>query len=81
MKMSNRKAETFIEVTKQKNPDLILAMEVDKWWNKELKVLEKEYPYSHETINDVAYGMVVYSKFPMKNFEVEYLNNPKCSII
>ena len=30
VKISNRKAETFIEVTNQKNPDLILAMEVDK---------------------------------------------------
>lgn len=60
-----------------KKPDLVLAMEVDEWWDKNQKGLEKEYPFSQHTINDVAYGMVLYSKLPLKNVEVDYLNNEK----
>ena len=75
VKMSNRKAPPLIDLIASTKPDLVLAMEVDEWWDKELKVLEKEYPFSQHTINDVAYGMVLYSKFPLKKIEVDYLHN------
>lgn len=77
VKMTNKNAQPLIELINQKNPDLILAMEVDGWWNKELQVLEKEYPHSQHTINEVTYGMVLYSKFPLEKVEVNYLNNKK----
>lgn len=75
VKMSNRKSQPLIKVIALKKPDLVLAMEVDKWWDKKLKVLEKEYPYSQHTINEAAYGMVLYSKLPLKKVEVDYLTN------
>lgn len=77
VQMSNKKAQPLINLIATKKPDLILAMEVDEWWNKQLKILEKEYPYSQHTINELAYGMVLYSKFPLKRVEVDYLNNKK----
>ena len=77
VKMSNRKSQPLLRLIEIKKPDLVLAMEVDKWCDKNLKVLEKEYPFSQHTINDVAYGMVLYSKLPLKNVEVDYLNNEK----
>ncbi len=75
VKMSNRKSPPLINLIAREKPDLVLAMEVDEWWDKELKVLEKEYPFSRHAINDVAYGMVLYSKLPMKKVEVHYLHN------
>lgn len=77
VKMTNRKAQPLIESIALKQPDLILAMEVDEWWNNELSVLENEYPYSQHAINAVAYGMVLYSKFPLKKGAVDYLTNEK----
>ncbi len=77
VKMTNRNAKPLLQLIKLKNPDLILAMEVDDWWDKKLKVIEKNYPYAQETINEVAYGMVLYSKFPLKEVDVHYLNNKK----
>lgn len=73
--MTNRKAGPLIELIGLKNPDLVLAMETDEWWNKELKVLAEEYPFSQRSINDVAYGMVLYSKLPLKKVDVDYLQN------
>lgn len=77
VKMSNRKSQPLLKLIEIKKPDWVLAMEVDEWWDKNLKVLEKEYPFSQHTINDVTYGMFLYSKLPLKNVEVDYLNNEK----
>lgn len=77
VKMSNSEARPLIELIALKKPDLVLAMEVNKWWDGKLKVLKKDYPYSQHTINEVAYGMVLYSKLPLKRIEVDYLNNEK----
>lgn len=77
VKMSNRNSAPLINLVKSKRPDLVLAMEIDAWWKKELKVLDGEYPFSQQQANDVAYGMVLYSKLPLKEVEVDYLNNQK----
>jgi len=55
---TNRKSRQLTELIELKKPDLILAMEVNRWWNEKLKVLEKYYPFYQQTINEVAYGMV-----------------------
>ncbi|WP_255462724.1 endonuclease/exonuclease/phosphatase family protein [Galbibacter sp. BG1] len=75
VKMTNKKVKALLGVIEKKEPDLILMMEVDASWNKELKVLKNEYPYSQHTINEVAYGMVLFSKFPLKKVEVDYLTH------
>ncbi|WP_246124310.1 MULTISPECIES: endonuclease/exonuclease/phosphatase family protein [Bizionia] len=75
VKMTNRNAQDLHKLIALKQPDLILAMEVDKWWDTNLKVLKNDYPYSQHTTNAVTYGMVVYSKLPLNNLVVHYLNN------
>lgn len=75
VKMSNKKSQPLLDLIALKKPDLILAMEVDKWWNKELREIDQEYPYSHRSINEVAYGMVLFSKFPLNTAKIKYLTN------
>ena len=75
VKMSNRHAQPLLQLIALKQPDVILAMEVDSWWDDQLKSLSKDYPYSQHTTNDVAYGMVLYSKLPMDTLEVHYLTH------
>lgn len=77
VKMSNKNAQPLIDLIDKNEPDLVLAMEVNNWWGEQLKVLDKTYPYSQQTLNEVAYGMTLYSKFPLKDVEVNYLNNDK----
>ena len=75
VKMSNKKTKPLLDLVEKMEPDLILTMEVNKWWNEKLKVLEKTYPYSQHTINEVTYGMILFSKFPLENVQVNYLQN------
>lgn len=75
VKMSNRNANPLLKLIEDKNPDIILAMEINNWWDGQLKKLTHHYPFYQRTINEVAYGMVLYSKLPLKNVRVNYLNN------
>lgn len=77
VKMSNNNVRPLIGLIENKKPDLVLAMEVDEWWAENLKVIEKEYPYAHETINEEAYGMSLFSKYPLKGLDVHYMQNEK----
>ncbi|CAL66882.1 endonuclease/exonuclease/phosphatase family protein [Christiangramia forsetii] len=73
--ISNRKSEKFIKVVKEANPDIILAMEVNQWWLDELENLKQDYPHVIKQPNEVAYGMALYSKFPIKNAQIKYLKH------
>lgn len=73
--ISNRESGEFIEIVNQQDPDLLLVMEVDKWWNRELQVLKENYPYRIEYPLDNAYGMSLYSKLRLENEEIKFLKH------
>ncbi len=75
VQLSNTKSAALIDLISLKNPDLVLAMEVNQRWSEALSILKKDYPYTQEAINEKAYGMILYSKFPFRKKEVNYLNN------
>ncbi|CAM4089040.1 endonuclease/exonuclease/phosphatase family protein [Gillisia limnaea] len=73
--ISNRESEKFLNVVRESDPDLVLAMEVNQWWMDELEILKKNYPYVIEQPNEEAYGMALYSKFPLLDEQVKYLKH------
>ncbi len=77
VKMSNKRSQPLLDLLETKTPDLLITMEIDDWWDKQLESIESDYPYARETSNSAAYGMTLYSKFPFKKFKVNYLQNEK----
>ena len=75
--ITNKDASKLQEVIKNSKPDLILTMEVNDWWVDQLQNLKKEYPHVIEYPLDNAYGMALYSKFPLSDTEVKFLNHSK----
>ena len=73
--ISNRDSGKLFKVIKGANPDIILVMEINQWWLDELKILKQDYPYEIEQPNELAYGMALYSKSPIKNAEIVYLKH------
>lgn len=73
--IENRQSAEFLKIVRQVDPDILLAMEVDNWWVKELEVLKEFYPYQMEYPIDNAYGMSLYSKIPLKNQEIKFLKH------
>lgn len=71
--MTNRKAEKLIELIKQNNPDILVTLETDHWWQTQLKPIENDYPYRMSCPQGNLYGMHVYSKYLLSESTTEFL--------
>ncbi|GJM11676.1 MAG: endonuclease [Pseudohongiella sp.] len=71
--MTNRNAEKFLELVQSNDPDILLTLESDKWWEEKLGTLDKDYPYSIKCPLDNLYGMHLYSRLPLHENKIDYL--------
>ncbi|WP_158860735.1 endonuclease/exonuclease/phosphatase family protein [Lunatibacter salilacus] len=69
----NRGSEKLIRLVRQYQPDILLTLESDRWWEKQLKPLEEDYPYTVKVPLDNLYGMHLYSKLELLDPQVLYL--------
>ncbi|AFI83785.1 endonuclease [Methylophaga nitratireducenticrescens] len=71
--MSNRKAEKLIELVRGNNPDILVTLETDQWWQTQLEPIEKDYPYRMSCPQENLYGMHVFSRFLLSESTTEFL--------
>ncbi|MEQ9443625.1 MAG: endonuclease/exonuclease/phosphatase family protein [Cyclobacteriaceae bacterium] len=71
--MTNHQTESLLELVRKKNPDLVLLMEADAWWQQQMAPLEETYPYTVLHPLDNTYGMLLYSRLPLHQTEVHNL--------
>jgi endonuclease/exonuclease/phosphatase (EEP) superfamily protein YafD len=69
----NRNAHLLIQLVKKHNPDVLVTLESDQWWEDQLKVLETEMPHSVKCPLDNLYGMHVFSRLPLNDQVISYL--------
>jgi endonuclease/exonuclease/phosphatase (EEP) superfamily protein YafD len=70
---SNRNSKKLREIIRNTDPDIILTVETDLWWQAELKEFESTHPFIvHEPL-DNTYGMLLYSRLEFTEAEVRYL--------
>lgn len=69
----NRKTDQVLKLVEEYQPDILLTLESDRRWEKDLEILEEEYKYTVKVPLDNYYGMHLYSKLELKNPEVKYL--------
>src|SRR5690606_13672364 len=74
---TNTKYDALIGIVQQYQPDIVLTLESDSVWEKELAVLEKEYIHTVKVPLDNFYGMHLYSRLPFDGMEVLYLVDPE----
>src|SRR5690554_1365897 len=74
---TNKKFSKLIELVKENKPDILLVLESDHIWEKELEVLEKDYPFTVKVPLDNFYGMHLYSQLELQDMEVKYLVDPE----
>lgn len=73
VKMSNREIDRFKDLVYKYEPDIVSINETDNWWIKELAVFDSLYPYSIKKPLPNTYGMLLLSKFPLKNKAINFL--------
>ena len=69
-------ADALLKLVRENNPDVLVTLETDKWWEQELAVLERDYPHTIKCALDNLYGMHVYSRFPLRNAAIQFLVEP-----
>ena len=70
---TNKKYNLLLEQVHRKKPDLLLTLETDQQWEKQLSVLEEEYPHTVKIPKDNLYGMHLYSRLELEEVEVKYI--------
>lgn len=69
----NRNAQALLELVALHEPDILLTLESDQWWQDQLDTLEEKMPYTIKCPQDNLYGMHVYSRLPLQEGEVSFL--------
>jgi endonuclease/exonuclease/phosphatase (EEP) superfamily protein YafD len=69
----NRNVDALIELVKKHQPDILVTLESDLWWQEQLNVLESDMPYSVKCPLDNLYGIHLYSKLRLHDQEISYL--------
>ncbi len=71
--MTNHESEKLLAMIRDRQPDIVLTLETNTWWEERLDVLEKEYKYTIKVPMENLYGMHLYSRLPLANETVRYL--------
>lgn len=70
----NRQAQALIDMIKQHQPDIVLTLESDQWWQDQLDpALAEQWPHSVKIPLDNLYGMHLYSHLELTDTSVKWL--------
>ena len=70
--MYNRNSQALLDLVQKHDPDILITLESDQWWQDKLDMLD-DYPHRLKCPLDNLYGMHVYSKLAIENPKIEFL--------
>ena len=73
VKMDNRNAARLREIIGAADPDVILVVEADAWWQSELDGFGNTHPFMVRQPQANTYGMLLYSRLELLRPEVRFL--------
>lgn len=65
---NRRQAEVLAEIRRQ-NPDVLIIVEYTTTWQQALAPLRREYPHIHEEPRGHGFGIALFSKIPLRQFQ------------
>ena len=71
--MTNRESDELLAIIREEEPDLVLAVETDGWWQRELDVLADTHAHVVRQPQNNTYGMLLYSRLELIKPKVEFL--------
>lgn len=73
VRQKNRQIDRFRQVIDTVGADIMIFYETDNWWAEHTAYLKDTYPYHVLVPKNNTYGMLLYSKLPLKDYAVNYL--------
>ena len=71
--MDNRASERLLDFVRGHRPDIVLLLEPDAWWERQMRAIEVSYPFTIKDPLANKYGMLLYSRLPLVDPEIKYL--------
>jgi endonuclease/exonuclease/phosphatase (EEP) superfamily protein YafD len=71
--MPNRNAAGLLKLAREHEPDVLVAVETNLWWEQQLAELEHDYPYVMKCPLENLYGMHLYSRLPLTDGQTRFL--------
>jgi endonuclease/exonuclease/phosphatase (EEP) superfamily protein YafD len=71
--MENRDAGKLLALIRERDPDVILAVETDDWWVNQFRAFETSHPHVRYVPQPNTYGLVFMSRFPVEDLSIERL--------
>jgi endonuclease/exonuclease/phosphatase (EEP) superfamily protein YafD len=71
--MDNRRDRDLVAVVREYDPDLVLVVETDAWWDERLQGLAGSYPHAIRQPQGNTYGIHLLSKLELGDPRVRYL--------
>jgi endonuclease/exonuclease/phosphatase (EEP) superfamily protein YafD len=69
----NQNSAAYHQLIKECNPDLVLMVETNRWWEAQMAGIEGNYPYQIKEPLENTYGMMLYSRLQLADGAVRYL--------
>jgi endonuclease/exonuclease/phosphatase (EEP) superfamily protein YafD len=66
---SNHNARGFLDIVREMNPDIIIAVETNGWWDAQLSELSDRYPFIVRVPLENTYGMHVFSSLELRDVQ------------
>lgn len=71
--MDNRNATRLKEIINEADPDIILTVETNEWWQEQLREFEQTHPHIVQQPQNNMYGMHLFSRLELLSSEVKFL--------
>lgn len=71
--IDNRQAQPLVDLVQRVQPDLVLLLETDQWWHRQLASLDSLYEYAVRQPQEDSYGMHLYSRLKLVDPTVQFL--------
>ena len=71
--VQNRDDDSFLDLVRRMDPDVVLALETNERWTGALTALSEEYPHVVGEPRESPYGMMLYARYPLHDATVRHL--------
>lgn len=72
----NRNSAGLVEIVSDMQPDILIAIETDAWWDEQLAVLDATFPHNVRIPLENTYGMHVFSQLELRDVCVREIVSP-----
>lgn len=69
----NDRAGDYLQLIKECDPDVILLVETNLWWQNQIDIISEQYPFQQKVPLENTYGMLLYSRLELSNAQVNFL--------